>query len=276
MALRGKVPTAVQKRLKMMVFGAPGSGKTFSSLMFPSPYLIDTERGAENDQYVELLSRNNGAIFQSSDFEDVYKEISALVYEKHDYKTLIIDPVTVIYNKLLEDSALKVGDQFGRHYGAANKRMQSLFNLLLRLDMNIIVTAHTKNEYGENLQVLDKTFDGWKKLDYLFDLVFDLRFKDKNRFAIVKKSRMGAFPIGEQFPFSYDEIKKRYNGKSLEDQAAQAEKVSEDALKNLKVLITDKKVPEETIEKWLNKASVNSIEEFTEDQVKAIIVHLEK
>ena len=45
--------------------------------------------------------------------------------------------------------------------------MKHLLSLLLRLDMNVIITAHSKNEYGNNMVVLGQTFDCYKKLDYL-------------------------------------------------------------------------------------------------------------
>ena len=175
MGLRGKQPEAIEKRLKGMFFGKAGAGKTTCSLSFPKPYLIDTERGAENDQYLALLKKQGGVIYQTNDFDDVVAEVLSLLTEKHDYRTLIIDPITNVYNDLLEKAEARVGTEFGRHYGEANKHMRHLMNLLLRLDMNVIVTCHSKREYGTDLAVLGNTFDGWKKLDYLFDLVFEIQ-----------------------------------------------------------------------------------------------------
>ena len=56
---------------------------------------------------------------------------------------------------------LKLGSagDFGRHYGEANKIMKRLANLIMALDMNVVVTAHSKKEYGDNLKVLGHTFD---------------------------------------------------------------------------------------------------------------------
>jgi hypothetical protein len=80
------------------------------------------------------------------------QEVKALLTEKHDYRTLVIDPITTLYNDLLDKCEQKVGSDFGRHYGAANKTMKRLANLIMALDMNVVVTAHAKAEYGENLQ----------------------------------------------------------------------------------------------------------------------------
>ena len=210
MALRAKKPQAVQKRLKALFYGPAGAGKTLTSICFPKPYLIDTERGAENKQYIDMLEMNGGVIYQTTDFEELMEEIKSLLTEKHEYKTLIIDPLTTVYNDLLDSAAKKVGTEFGRHYGEANKRMKHMCTLLLKLDMNVIITSHAKNEYGKDLAVLGQTFDCYKKLDYLFDLVFEVQKRGKERVGIVRKTRIEEFEEGENFTFSYDVILLRY------------------------------------------------------------------
>jgi GTPase SAR1 family protein len=66
MALRAIKPKAVEKRLKALFYGSAGVGKTTASIQFPRPYLIDTEKGAENDQYVKMLEKTGGVIFQTT------------------------------------------------------------------------------------------------------------------------------------------------------------------------------------------------------------------
>ena len=124
-----------------------------------------------------------------TDFDELIKEVKALLTEKHEYKTLVIDPLhNGSANDLLEKAAKsRINDKdpdgtaFGGHYGVANKRIKHLLSLLLKLDMNVIITAHAKNEYGSNLTVLGQTYDCYKKLDYLFDLVFEIQKRGKER-----------------------------------------------------------------------------------------------
>src|ERR1700749_274250 len=105
MGLRGIKPEKIEKRLKALFYGAAGAGKTTAAISFPKPYLIDTEKGAENDQYVKALKKSGGVIFQTSAFEELITEVTALLTEKHEYKTLIIDPLTILYNDLLDKAA---------------------------------------------------------------------------------------------------------------------------------------------------------------------------
>jgi DNA polymerase III delta prime subunit len=274
MALRAKKPEAVEKRLKALFYGSAGVGKTTAAIQFPRPYLIDTEKGAENDQYTKLLQKAGGVIFQTTDFDEVVKEVKALLTEKHEFKTLIIDPLTTLYNDLLDKSALKNGTDFGRHYADANKKVNHLINLLLRLDMNVIITSHAKQVYGDNMAVLGQTFDCYKKLDYLFDLVFEIQKRGKHRVALIKKSRIASFPDSDTFDFSYNEVATRYGKAILERDAIAQELADEEQIKEVIRLIDLIKVPEEMYRKWLDKAGSEKWEEMPKEAIQKCIDHL--
>jgi RecA/RadA recombinase len=274
MALRGKKPETIEKRLKALFYGSAGVGKTTTAIQFPKPYLIDTEKGSENDEYVKLLSEAGGVVFHTTDFEELITEIRALLQEKHEYKTLIIDPLTTVYANLLDKAEKVVGNEFGRHYSEANKSMRHLINLLMRLDMNVIITSHSKNEYGQGMTVLGQTFDCYKKLDYLFDLVFEVQKRGKERVGIVKKSRIKNFGESDTFPFCYDEIATRYGKKILERDAVAQELAEATQIIEIKRLIELLKVDNNTIEKWFEKAGAETWEEFPKELLQKCIDHL--
>jgi DNA polymerase III delta prime subunit len=286
MALRGKKPEHIEKRLKALFYGMAGVGKTTAAIQFPKPYLIDTEKGAENEQYVQLLQSNGGVIFQTSDFDEMTNEIRALLSEKHEYKTLIIDPLTVVYNHLVETSTnfLKriskdknaTGTEFGRHYAEADKKMKHLLNLLLRLDMNVIITAHAKAVYDDNMKVIDRTFDCYKKLDYLFDVAFEIQKRGRDRVGIIKKTRIASFPDGDQFPFSYDEIANRYGRDILEKEANPETLASKEQVAELNRLIEIMRVDESIWEKWLDKSKCETFNEMPSEIIQKCIDALNK
>lgn len=274
--LRAVKPETIKKRLKALFYGGAGVGKTTAAISFPKPYLIDTEKGAENEQYVKLISDAGGVVFQTSDFNEMLEEVKNLISEKHDYKTLIIDPLTTVYNDLLDKAAVKVGTEFGKHYGEANKSMKHLLNLLIRLDMNVIITSHAKNEYGDNLKVLGTTYDCYKKLDYLFDLVFEIQKRGKDRVGIVKKSRIATFADGEQFPFSYSSIASKYGKEVLERDAVPVILATIEQVSELNRLIELFKVPEEIYRKWLDKAEAENLSEMSTENIQKCIDSLNK
>lgn len=275
MGLRGVKPQSIQKRFKAFFYGKAKVGKTMAAIQFPKPYVIDTERGAENDQYVEILKKREGVLFQTNDFEEVFKEVKALLTDKHAYQTLVIDPLTTLYNDLLDKAASKVGDEYGRHYNEANKRMKALYNLLLRLDMNVIITSHAKNEYGSNLSVIGQTFDCYRKMDYLFDLILQIQKRGKERVAFVAGTRLEGFEEGETFPFSYETIVKRYSKDKLERDAIPEILASDEDVKELERLIALLKLTSDETDKWLSKASATNFSEMSKDSIDKCIVFLQ-
>lgn len=273
MGLRAVKPQAIQKRLKAFFYGNAKVGKTTAAIQFPKPYLIDTERGAENDKYVKILESKGGVIFQTNDFEEVTKEVKSLLVEKHEYKTLVIDPFTTLYNDLIEKSAIKHKTEFGRHYNEANKRTKHLYNLLLRLDMNVIITSHAKNEYGPGMTVIGQTFDCYKKMDYLFDLILEIQKRGKDRVAIVKGTRFEEFKEDEIFPFSYEEISNRYGKEILERECISQALATSDQIKEMKHLIEVLHLGQDVIEKMLKKEEVEDWEYMSSEYIQKCINH---
>jgi len=269
--LRARKPEGVTKRLKLFMFGPAGVGKTTAAIQFPNSYIIDCEKGAEN--YDKLIAESNSVLFQTTDINEVIQEVKALLTEKHDFRTLVIDPITTIYNDLLEKCEAQVGSDWGRHYAAANKTMKRLANLIMALDMNVVITAHAKKEYGQNLVVVGQTFDGWKQLDYWFDLVVELakNKKGKGRHAKVAKTRLEEFPDQEIFEWSYDAIRKRYDIHQLEREAMTVRLATQDQVGEIHSLLAIVRLPEGTVEKWFAKAGVDTWEDMPFEMLQKCI-----
>src|SRR5436853_3917162 len=266
---RARKPEAVTKRLKMFMFGPAGVGKTTAAIQFPNSYIIDGERGTEN--YDKLITASGSVVFQTTDINEVLAEVKALLTVKHDFRTLVIDPITPIFNDLLDKCETQVGADFGRHYGAANKTMKRLANLIMNLDMNVIVTAHAKTEYGANLSKLGYTFDGWRQLDYWFDLVIELGKKNKKRLAKVVKTRVETFPDDDIFEWSYDAIQKRYDITMLEKAAEQLQLAAPEQVREMKELLNIVRLPEGTTDKWFAKAGVDVWEDMPAETIAKCI-----
>ncbi|MFQ5771513.1 MAG: AAA family ATPase [bacterium] len=276
MPLKGTIPDVKSSRLKFLLYGGPKVGKTTASLKMPKSYLIDTEKGAVQKQYIDLLKKNKGLRFEAHTFEEVIQEIRVLATEKHDFLTVIIDSYTPVYDAEVDTGEIKVGKEWGRHYGYANKTAKRLFNLLTKIDMNVIVTAHEKNEYGAQMEVIDKVPDGWRKLDYLFDLILHLRKeKDGRRIATVKGTRLYEFKDGEQFEWSYENLAARFGKDRLETETRRSDLVTEktatEFLDLYKSLTTAeiKKLKLDTIGK------PDEVYELTEDRVRKGIEYIQ-
>ena len=278
MALRARKPESIEKKLKMLLFGSWKVGKTMAALNFPSVYAIDCEKGMVHDQYVRLLQENHSEILQTSDVDEVIEEVRALGTDTHHFQTVLIDPITLIESDLMEKGEAelrkttkdyKEGDI--RVYGIRDRKLKRLINLLNRLDMNVIVTAHGKINYapGGTMQVIGTTFDGWKRWPFEFDLIIELERRGDQRVAIVRGSRLVTFTELETFQWSYEEFLRRYP--IIDKPVTPVVLASAEQVAELKELLDVVKVPEDTLDKWLLKAKVDCLEDMSADTITKCI-----
>ncbi len=287
MALKGKSPEQLEKRLKLFVFGEAGVGKTTAALQFPNAYIIDTEKGTEN--YVATIKKSGSAVFQSNNFDDIREEIRSLLTEKHPYKTLIIDPITQVYNavqekwqrifdKYTEGKNKEIQDYGPRFWGKVKSDFKSLQRMILSLDMNVIITSHQKILYGENMTRLGETYDSIKGEDYVYDLVFQLVKVADKRYAYSKKERaeIGQNKFPERFEWSYENFCKLYGKDAIEREAKPVAMATAEQVERAKKLIEVVKIEDDTVAKWFNKAEVDSWDEMTEEKIVGCIKFMEK
>jgi GTPase SAR1 family protein len=284
--LKAKKPEVKEKRLKMFVYGSAGVGKTTACIQFPNAYIIDTEKGT--DYYADTIIKSGSAVLQSADFSEIKEQIGYLITEPHDYRTLIIDPATLVYASLQElwskkfereaisknkATNVEMQDWGMRFWGKVKSDWKALQRQLLKVDMNVIITAHQKDVYGSNSSKIGVSFDSMKGDDYFFDNVFRLEKRGKDRFAITEKERseIGKNKFPEEFVWSYDNFLKFYGEEVLVRKAEPIKMATAEQVARLNELLEVVKIEDDTITKWLTKADVDGFDEFTADQIEKCI-----
>lgn len=275
-ALKFKKPEIKQQRLKAMFYGEMGTGKSTCACQFPYTAYIDTEDTASKKQYAKMITDNNGMVSASGDMDEIIETVKVLMSTKHDFKTLVIDSLTIPWENAVIDCEREHGSEFGRGVAAAKKKTKLLVNLLLKLDMNIIVTSQAKKEYagGKDMQVIGQTYNCYDRLGYMFDLVFETQVRGDKYFAVTKKSRLAEFPMRESFEFSYDEIVKRMGVDNIEKDVVSQQLATKEQIESIKYYIDLFKIPEESYMKWLDKHQAENWEELNTDVMQKIIDQL--
>ena len=281
MTLRAKPPTAIKKRLKVFIYGAPKVGKTTCCIQFPKPYLIDTEGGAVHDQYIERLQASGGVIYQCTQADEVLKEVQALRREQHEFKTLVIDSITILYTNLLNYLTPLTTGKFGEPYSSTNRQFLTLIYALMELDMNVLVTAHSKIKYVSSgsggqlkMETEGETFDCYKKIPFLFDLIIEAQNRGGSRVGIVKGSRLTNFKEGESFVFNYESFCEKYDVNTMERATVPVKLASAEQLAEFSVLCIGCDLPQSIRIKWLTKAKVETFEEMKEIDLLGCIEYL--
>jgi len=286
MALEAKKPTASEDKLKMFVYGDKGVGKTLAVAQFPNAYLLDLEKGSK--RYHKTLNNKGTVVLQTTSFDKVVEQIKSLMSTKHDYRTLIIDPITVAYqdlqdkwNRLFERHAKTQKEQelqdFGpRYWGKVKGETRRLRRLLTDLDMNVIITAHQKDLYGENMTKLGVTFDSDVKDGYFFDFIFRLEKRGDKRFAVTEKKRedLGTQIFPAEFEWSYENFCNFYGKDIVERASTPVPMASAVQVAEIERLLAIIKVSPDEIEKWLEKADADTVADLPEDRATKMISFL--
>ena len=289
MVLRAKKPEVVEKRLKMFLFGPPGSRKTTSAIQFPKSVLIDMEKGSEN--YAKSIDKAGSVVLHTTNPDEVLEEVKALLTEKHDYRTLILDPITIFYEstqekwtrifeKYTDNEKNKELQDFGmRYWGRVKSNYKAMLRMLLKLDMNILMTAHQKDIYGPNMSKMGVGPDSMKGDNYFFDNVFQLNvLNDKAIATTIKQRSEPLYPpkFPERFDWSYENFCNFYGKEVIERVAVPVEMASSDQVARLTLLVEGLKVPPETIEKWHTKCDVDSFDQMTSKDITSLVEFCEK
>lgn len=282
--LKAKDPKSAEpSKPKILVFGKPGVGKTWWAIDFPSVYYIDTEGGADLAHYTDRLKKSGGAYMGpedgSLDFQTVIEQFQALATEKHDYRTVVIDSISKIFNVAVSNEAERLGDKnaFGADKKPAIAAMRRLINWTGKLDMNVIFIAHEKPEWGEKngeRAQIGVTFDAWDKLEYELHLALHAQKRGPARTAVVRKSRLTGFPDADSFALDYQEFAQRYGKDIIESHGKNIVLATPERVTEVAALLENVRISEEDIQKWFNKASVENWSEMTQEQITKCINHL--
>lgn len=195
----------VQKKLKVLVYGASGSGKTMFALGFPGRVaVIDTEGGTE--LYGGRSDVQPFDVLRSKTFKEI---MAALAFIEADngktYQTVVLDPITVVWQILIEAAGeytntkgnrpLVTGDGGinNRGWGVIKQRVNALYARLTNLPVHVVVTSRLKDQYdkrGDDLIKIGVAPDAEKNAPYLFDVVIRLEANEAgHRRAIIEKDR---------------------------------------------------------------------------------------
>jgi hypothetical protein len=194
----------VKKHLKVCVYGSPGAGKTHFALTFPKPAVIDLEHGSDL-----LADRFDFEVLHTKSCSEVMGAVEAISQNPESFETLIIDPISVIWEGLqdafVEDLEQKI--QAGRSrrtdaelqfqdWKSIKRPYRRLMTCLLNIPVNVVLCGRLASEYEMKNGELIKTgmkMEAEKSTPYAPDLLVRLEVQRGKRVGIVEKDRSGMF-----------------------------------------------------------------------------------
>ena len=269
-------------RTKMVLYGREKVGKTTFALTFPNVYYMDTEGGAVREQYQEALIKSGGAYFGqaqgSLDFKTVLEEIVTLATEKHEYKTLVIDSFSKLYNtaRAIAEEDSKIGSAFGADKREANRPTRQLIRWLDKLDMNVILICHRLDKWegtGADRKVVGSTFDGFDKMAYELDLLIEAVKINSDRKFMVKASRIQQMPEGLIADLNFKVFSDAFGASKLVKDQTVFTAASPEQVGIVQQIIKNNNISEEAQKKWLQKVNAEDWSEAPAESVQKFINH---
>jgi hypothetical protein len=168
------------KRFKIALYGDAKTGKSIAALSFPKPAVADCEKGSllYADEYDFVVKEINS-------FREFEMLVNWIAKQKDPgFETFIVDPVTVLWQDLMDTVALEVANR-GRHHmsqgdwGVIKRAWNRVMYKLLGLNLHVILVVREKDETETVDEGGKKEFyktgnvimDAEKNLKYLFDFI---------------------------------------------------------------------------------------------------------
>ena len=130
---------AIQKNVKMMVYGQAGMGKTTFALSAPKPLLLDFDNGVKRVNTAHL--DDNVGIVQVSSWQDI---LNLLNYNKKDleeFDTIVVDTIGKMIDFIIAYRCNGRNPQI-QDWGTINNDFKWFTSSLSQLNKNIVFVAH--------------------------------------------------------------------------------------------------------------------------------------
>lgn len=242
-------------RLKALVYGATGTGKTITAISFPEPAIFDVEDGARHyAKYGKVLNRVVG-----TNIKNIQTGLDELLKNPGNYKTVVLDSFTKLYESIIESVTAKLRAKTGNpnyelqplDYKIIKPVTKNILNKFLYLDMNVIVTAWSKTKWaeGEFMKKEGTVPDVPDYVPYEFDVVLELFKREdyygeaksdtelsKKFIAVVKKDRTNTLP--PVFDYTYETFVEYMGVEGLEREPLllnQVENLHKDDIRNVSI-----------------------------------------
>jgi hypothetical protein len=275
-----------EKRLKLFLWGDSGSGKTQLALQFPHPVVIDLERGT--DLYSGRFHFDRTV---TTDADAVMAAVDWLRENRHSYRTLVIDPITVYYealqskwsdiflrrNKGSKGFKHEFYDMQPRDWMTIRSEFYELVRKITELDMNVVVTAHMKAQYADSgfMQKIGDTWDSQKKTPYLFDAIVQLVRREGRFTSRVEKDRTGRLPPTEEFPTEYRLFAKAFGEESLDREAQPFQSATKEQIGAILELSGALGLTKAKIASRIQSYGANSLEDLSRTNAAVIVSKLQ-
>lgn len=287
MSLKQNPSEKLNLRLRLMVYGKSGAGKTFLGLHFPDVLVLDTQRGT--DAYHDMFDFES---IQIRSVQSLVEQVEMLESEKHNFKTVLIDSLTDITDFQRDDAANYLsGEEIGQteigtslykfniaDYRIVNSDYRAILRRIVMLGMNVICTCQEKDEYKDHSMMVptgNKTMDAGKNTEQWFDTVIRLFSRDGIHYLYCTKDRTRRIPMFNEREISYDDFAQMIGEQVITQSPTITDKCTREQRNQIEAIRKLLNVSASTLRKALSEYEAERLTELTREQADALIARME-
>lgn len=202
-----KPPQRISRKVKMLISGKSGTGKTWYALTAPRPLAILDLEGGSALYHSDFNAFESFDRLQTQSIKEIEDAVKSLEGDSH-YKSLVIDPITIYY-ELLQDVYHEKRKLKSKNDDATitqndwreiKRKYRNLMIRFINLNKNVIIIAREKDltqEVNGQHVIVGSKEDCEKNTDYTPDITIRLSLFGNIRKILIKKDRSRHFASGD-------------------------------------------------------------------------------
>lgn len=191
---------------KILLFGGPGTGKTYMALSSGTKeapaILLDTEGGSH------FYGDGTGHFFVRKDTQNIMDalRVADALLKRTDPSPLVVDSGTILWKMAQEGycAKKKIDDPAFGDWRKIKAPFERLYSRLMAMPRPVIITAHEAENVDQEGKAVKKNVDEpakpvfEKRAAHVMDICLRLSVRRRVRIAEVYKSRIAALPVGDE------------------------------------------------------------------------------
>lgn len=148
-------------KLKVLIYGAPGSGKTHFAINAPKVKVLHVLTEKQGEATIGIVDRNGGMNADSesitvTDMADLYAKMRVIRDNIAAWNVIVVDTIDDIEDMIGRDIAkakngrsIEEVDEFNRSRGTRDAMLQGVINFFRDIEIHVIVLAHVQERNVE-------------------------------------------------------------------------------------------------------------------------------
>jgi hypothetical protein len=146
-------PDETEDTWRVCLWAAPGQGKSVAAASAPAPILLLTADRPSAYKFARRHHKHTADSLREVRYRDAFTLDHIIEYlrgEGRDVKTVIVDPVSNVYDQLVDTAPrVNIKGQDSPNYQTVNKKLLGFVKTLRGFDVNVVLVAHERLQDGE-------------------------------------------------------------------------------------------------------------------------------